>query len=66
MVFEGPCIVIQMTETRWYVAVPQVAQPDEYRVVSMPPGCREASPRAEVERPSSPDRLTPKGRRSFL
>jgi hypothetical protein len=40
--FEGPCIVVQVAETQWYVAVPHVAQPGEYRVVSKPPERHEA------------------------
>jgi hypothetical protein len=42
MVFEGPCIVVQLTETDWYVAAPTVAQPGEYRVVSTQLGGRDA------------------------
>jgi hypothetical protein len=34
MTFEGPCILVKVTETQWYVAVPPVAEPGEYRVVS--------------------------------
>ena len=42
MAFEGPCIVVQVTETDWYVAVPAVAQRGEYRVVSRSLGHTEA------------------------
>ena len=42
MRFEGRCIVVQVTETEWYVAVPPIAQPGEYCVVSKPLGRREA------------------------
>lgn len=34
MSFKGRCIVVQVTESKWYVAVPPVAQPGEYCVVS--------------------------------
>ena len=27
MAFQGRCIVVQVTETEWYVAVPPIAQP---------------------------------------
>ena len=38
----GDKIVTQVIETEWYVAVPPVAQPGEYSVVSKPLGRREA------------------------
>lgn len=38
MFFEGTCIDGEVTETEWYVAVLQAAQPGEYWVVSKPLG----------------------------
>jgi hypothetical protein len=30
MTYQGRCIVVQVTETEWYMAVPPIAQPGEY------------------------------------
>jgi len=42
MTFQGRCIVVQVTDTEWYVAVAPVAQPGAYAVISKPLGRREA------------------------
>jgi len=42
MTFDGNCIVVQVTESEWYVAIAPVAQPGAYAVLSRPLGQREA------------------------
>ena len=42
MPFDGRCIVVQVNNTEYCVAVPPVAQPGAYAVVTKPLGQREA------------------------
>jgi hypothetical protein len=42
MTFDGRCIVVQVKDKEWVVAVPPIAQPGAYAVVTKPLGRVEA------------------------